>query len=293
MKAKKILVATDFSERSDRAFRRALLQVTAWGASLVLLHVIDDDQPKRLFKAEHAAAAKILSEQMESLRAIEHIECEARITQGEAFQGIGDFANETGADMVVIGPHRRSVLMDVFVGTTAERTIRTSHRPVLMVNGVPAGPYRHVLIAVDFSDCSAEALQAVKTLGLDRNVVVSVLHVFDAPAAGLMSRSSANSDDIEDYISDRKGVAARELDTFLNAQDFFPTHRILEYWDNTPAHSINRIADNISADLIVVGTHGRTGIGKWLLGSVAEAVLRDGRKDVLAVPPRDNATASE
>jgi len=282
---KRILVATDFSERSDRAVRRATLLAKTSGASLSLVHVIDDDQPRRILRAEQQAAEDVLAEQTRSLREIDGLECASRIVLGDPFEGITAAVREDEADLLVVGPHRRQVLRDVFVGTTAERTIRASDRPVLMANGVPAGRYRHILVAVDLSECSGDAVHAVQKLDLEAKAAVSVVHIFDAPAAGLMVRASSTEDQIKDYLADEEERASGELAAFLKDLDLKPMQRFLKHNESSIAYTIFAAAREASADLIVVGTHGRTGIAKTLLGSVAEETLRSSDRDVMAVPP--------
>jgi nucleotide-binding universal stress UspA family protein len=288
---RRILVATDFSARSDRAIRRATLLARTYGSSMTVVHVIDDDQPKRIVKAEREASSVLLSEQARSLREIDGVNCDYSIVLGNAFEGIAKAAEEINCDLLVIGPHRRQALKDVFVGTTAERTIRASNWPVLMANGVPAGSYRHVLVAVDLSDCSADAVRAVTGLGLEKHAAISVAHVVDAPATRLMSRASMTEDQVKDYLADVEERASDELGAFLANLKFHPIRRIVKHNSTSVAHTISSVAREVSADLVVVGTHGRTGITKLLLGSVAEEVLRTADHDVLAVPPR--ATAKE
>ena len=282
---KRILVATDFSERSDRAVRRATLLAKTSGASLSLVHVIDDDQPRRILRAEQQAAEAVLAEQTRSLREIDGLECASRIVLGDPFEGITAAVREDDADLLVIGPHRRQVLRDVFVGTTADRTIRASDRPVLMANGIPAGPHRHILVAVDLSGCSGDAVRAVQNLGLEAKAAVSVVHIFDAPAAGLMVRASSTEDEIQDYLADEEERASGELAAFLQDLDLKPMQRFLKHNESSIAYTICAAAREVSADLIVVGTHGRTGIVKTLLGSVAAETLRSSDRDVMAVPP--------
>ena len=187
---------------------------------------------------------------------------------------------------MIIGPHRRQALKDVFVGTTAERTIRASRRPVLMANGVPAGPYRRVLIAVDLSQCSGDAVRAVVDLGLEERAAVSVVHVFGAPGTGLLPRSSRRDDRLETYLAEEKARAAHDLDAFLHDLGFDPMQRFLKPGETPAAAVIGTVARDVAADLLVVGTHGRTGIAMLMLGSVAQEVLRVADRDVLAVPPR-------
>jgi len=149
-----ILFATDFSPRSDRAGRRALLLVKQFEARLTLIHVVDDDQPNRLLKSARAEALSVLDEMRQTFREVDGVDCETSLAVGEAFAGTLSVCADVGADMIVIGPHRRQILKDVFTGTTAERIIRQSVRPVLMVNGTPAGTYRNILVATDMSACS-------------------------------------------------------------------------------------------------------------------------------------------
>jgi len=281
-------VATDFSERSDRAIRRATLLAQTFGASLTLIHVIDDDQPRRILRAEQQAVEAFLGEQTRSLREIDGLACTSRIVLGDPFEGITQAAREDEADLLIIGPHRRQVLKDVFVGTTAERTIRASERPVLMANGVPAGPYRRILLAVDLSGCSGDAVHAVQNLGLNAKAAVSVVHIFDAPASGLMYWSSSDEDRIKDYLAQEEERASGELAAFLTDFNLGPVQQILRPDETSVAHIICATAREASADLIVVGTRGRTGIAKTLLGSVAAEVLRSSDRDVLAVPPSRN-----
>lgn len=283
---KSILVATDFSERSDRALRRATLLAKGAGARLTLVHVVDDDQPERLLEAERAAAASILNDLIQTLKNADGMECDFRTVEGDPFEGILRAAGDLEPDIVVIGPHRRHALKDVFVGTTAERAIRASRRPILMANGVPAGSYRNTLVAVDLSECSADALRTLKDLVLDKNAAVSVLHVFDAPGTSLMSRASVSENDRRDYVANEARRASQELDTFLKQINFAHFPRLVRHNDSTTADVISKVAQELSADLLVVGTRGRTGIGRLLLGSVTHEVLRKATIDVLSVPPR-------
>lgn len=278
-------MATDFSERSDRAVRRAMLLANTFGASLSLVHVVDDDQPRRIVEAERQAAEALLAEQARSLREIDGVACASRIVLGDPFEGITAAVQEDDADLLIVGPHRRQALKDVFVGTTAERTIRTSDRPVLMANGVPAGPYRHVLVAVDLSKCSGDAVRAVQALALESEAAVSVAHIFDAPASGFLRLASSTEDQIKDYLAEEEERASGELNAFLKDLNLKPVQRILKRHQSSVAMSINEAAREASADLIVVSTRGRTGIAKTLLGSVAEEILRISDRDVLAVPP--------
>ena len=133
----KILAATDFSTRSNRALRQAGLLAQVSGASLAVVHVVDDDQPQALLEMERREANEILREQMIVMPELQSTRCDPLVVTGSAFSGILDAAKAMGADLIVMGAHRRQLLRDIFVGTTVERVIRTGPFPVLMVRSVP------------------------------------------------------------------------------------------------------------------------------------------------------------
>ena len=135
-----IMFATDFSERSDRALRRAVILARAHDAVLEIVHVVDDDRPRRIVDHEVSDARQLLGELARSLKDLDGISCSTRIVQEDPFAGIVKAVAKAAPDLLVIGPHRRQILRAAFVGTTAERTIRTASCPVLMVNGPPVGP---------------------------------------------------------------------------------------------------------------------------------------------------------
>lgn len=280
-----IVVATDFSARSDRAIRRAVLLAHTFEAAVQLVHVVDDDQPVRIVTAEEEAADAILNEQSRSIRELDGLDCGYRIVLGDPFEGISHSAQELAADLVIIGPHRRQALKDMFIGTTAERTIRLSRLPILMANAVPAGPYRRALVATDLSEPSKTAVRAVADLGLFTRQTLSLLHVFDAPESWLRTRGSLSEDQIKAYLANEKGRAASDLSKFASDVGLRAAELILEPSKASAGHMINETADKVRADVIVVGTHSRSRLAKAFLGSVAEEVLRTATRDVLVVPP--------
>jgi nucleotide-binding universal stress UspA family protein len=285
---KHILLATDFSPRSDRAGRRAALLANQFGAKITVVHVVDDVLPVRLTRQARKEASELLDELRGTLKEIDGIDCDVSVKLGEAFAGILSQAGESGTDLIVIGPHRREILKDTFIGTTAERTIRGSRVPTLMANGMPAGSYRNVLVATDLSEHSAAALRACQAFGFGEAATTTVLYVFDAPAKGYLMRASSTEDEISDYVSEERERAETELHAFLRHHRFEANTVMLRPNDLLAAAEIKKAAVACAADLIVVGTSGRTGVAKAFLGSVAEKLLGACEKDVLVVPVRQD-----
>lgn len=284
---KTILVATDFSPRSDRAIRRAIILAKSLETSISLVHVVDDDKPARLIEEERNKAEGLLDETVQSLKQIDKVTSDARVLLGNVSSTIVKADEELRPHLLVMGPHRHQGFRDMFLGTTAERTIRVSKRPVLMACGMPSQPYRHILVAIDLSAYSVDVLRAIKSIGLDKNGVVSFVHVFDVPAATMMWRAGVGKGEIEEYIKEEEEQAVKELDEFLQRHQTGYAGKILRPNQSSAAVVICDVAREINADLLVVGSRGRTGIKKLFLGSVAEQVLRDADRDVLVVPPRN------
>jgi universal stress protein E len=111
---KQILAATDFSARSHRAFRRAALLAHKAGAELVLLRVVDDDQPPGIIELETREANKILSEQINAVVELRGLDCHPMVASGDPFDAILRAAKATSADLIVMGSHRKQLLRDIF-----------------------------------------------------------------------------------------------------------------------------------------------------------------------------------
>lgn len=280
---RRILVATDFSTRSDRALRRATLLAAQGDVALTLVHVVDDDQPAYLIDRQRTAARELLEQTAATLSEVDHVATDVAITTGDAFAGILQAAEAARADLIIVGPHRRQ-LLDNFVGTTAERTIRRSTRPVLMANGLPSGPYNRSLVAVDFDDASRSAVEAARRLGFPEKTAVIALHLFDAPALGMMKRAVAAPDAVDHYLRSEESRISTEFSSFLSAAGLPRARQLLAPVDGSIAGAILACAEQQQADLIVVGTKQRKGLGRLLLGSVAQDVLLDAERDVLVVP---------
>lgn len=283
----KILSATDFSTRSQRALRTAGLLARQVGAELTLLHVVDDDRPPALVELEKREAERILGEQIGSMDELRGVRCIPVVVGGDAFDAILKTAMSLRADLIVMGAHRKQLLRDIFVGTTIERVIRSGPFPVLMVNDDARAPYRSILAAVDMSEPSIRAIRTAKELGVIGEAQLTLVHGFLPVASGKMASAGIARDRIEAYEASERLRASRELTDFLAMKDLGVDGWSLRVRDGPAFEVISRAVREMAPDLVLVGTHGRSGIAKLLLGSVAEEVLRSIDVDILAVPPGD------
>ena len=279
----RILVATDFSTRSDRALRRATLIARRVGASLTLLHVADADWPERLIASERAEALSILEETAQTLRSADRIAADPLVGVDDVHNGILDAAEQVGADLIILGPHR-SRLRDVFIGTTVERVVRRSRFPLLVAVQPPSAPYERTLLALDFDEASKSAGRAALAMGIFEHTEVVVMHAFDALAEGMLRRSLETRAAVDDYVAGERSIAVQKLQGLVRELGLPASGQRVAAINGTPARSILECARSEDADLIVLGTNQRKGFERLLIGSVTEDVIRDAHRDILIVP---------
>jgi nucleotide-binding universal stress UspA family protein len=281
-----ILVASDFSTRSDRALRRAVLIARRTGAALTLLHVVDGDRPERLVDHAQADALMLLQESAGTLRGEDGVAADPMVRVDDVHSGILGAAEEIGADLIILGPHR-SRLRDIFVGTTVERVVRRSRFPLLVAVQPPSAFYERTLLALDFDQASKAAGRAALAMGIFEHTDVIVMHAFDTPAETMMRRSLETAGAVSDYVAGEHGRAVEALHGLVGELGLPPSGRRVAAINGTPARSILESARAEDAHLIVLGTNQRKGFERLLIGSVTEDVIRDARRDVLIVPIDD------
>lgn len=285
---KKIMLATDFSERSDRALRRAVLLAHQTGAGIDLVHVVDDDRHRRIVDHEVSDARALLKDLSYSLRVVNGIPCRTHVLLADPFAGIVKAVEKNNPDLLVLGPHRRQLLRDVFIGTTAERTIRSVPCPVLMANGPPIHQYAHIMLTTDLSDNARRALRHFQTLKMAEDIRLSILHVFDAMELRLAMSERMPDDELDTYLDTHRAETRRKLSEFIAAVGGRRADPIVQFEERTVAAEILRTAEDLKSDLVVLATHDRGRLARMLLGSVTEQVLRTAEVDVLAIPPRQS-----
>ena len=282
---RQIVAATDFSERSLRAVRRAAMLARESGARLMLLHVVDDDRDARLIEAESVVARATLAQMKDGEAG--GAPCEARVELGDPFDGIIRTARECAADLVVMGAHRRQLLRDIFVGTSIERVTRSRVAPVLMVNADPTAPYRRALLGVDLSEHSAYALRFAREAGMLSHAELALAHAFDVFGKGQLNFAGVEREKIAEYASGFEAKARAEVEAFFARHNpDGPALLATRVAEGHPAVVVAAVAQSVDADLVILATHGLSGLTKLLLGSVTERLMRDLDRDILAVPPR-------
>lgn len=296
-----IVCATDLGSTGQRAVDLAARLASATGRPLSIVHVTGPgpsaEPPasegqrvlnERLKARVEAAAAALEKERARAEGLGPH--AEATLLEGRPWEQIIEYATRSSASIVVVGPHgpggpltaTRGALTEHVLGTTADRVVRHAPCPVLVGprQGTSA-PRLHGgrwLVPVDFSEASLAALRLARELGGALEVEIVPLHVVADVAA------ETGSDDplrFAEAASDPIAADhARELTRIVEQELGKPVEVRVAL--GNPADAIALAADQLGADLIVMGTRGRTGLAHLLLGSVVERTLRRARVPVLA-----------
>jgi nucleotide-binding universal stress UspA family protein len=293
----KILCPVDFSPGSQQAMRTAVRIANEHDAELVLLHAWH--VPAATSAGDYAYASDIVQTMSEDAQhALENAVGEARklgarrvtskMLSGPPWQQIVEAAQrETSLGLIVIGTHGRTGLSRVLMGSVAELVVRHAPCPVLTIR--PANeptPYTHVLCPVDLSKPAREAMNLAAELVKPGSTDITLLHVLELPV------SYSGDLLIPDFHRDLDARSAELLDRWtaeLKTKVSAPVMQMTRI-GRPGAQILAHLEQDRTFDLVVMGSHGHTGIERMLLGSVAEKVVRHARCPVLVAHGAKSAT---
>ncbi len=293
MTFQKILCPIDFSPGSEQAMRVAIRLANEAGAELVLAHAWH--VPAMAYGSEYAIAADVVQATQDGAQgaldaatldaaALGAKRLSSRLLAGAPRQQIVELLEHDPAfDLVVLGTHGRTGLARILLGSIAEGVVRHAPCSVLAVRpGGEAGRFTRVLCPVDFSGSSEHAADLAAALLPPGSAGLTLLHVIDPPAVYSGDRRML------DVVRDLDRWAADRLDRWaaqLAGKTPAPVTKLCRL--GHPGAEILKVLDEEPAfDLVVLGSHGRTGLERVLLGSVAETVVRHASCPVLVARRR-------
>jgi nucleotide-binding universal stress UspA family protein len=298
LKVKRILFPTDFSETGDAALAHACHWAQKLGAELHLFHVVESLRPDLYASAAGALAeaspldaslgqhARVELERLRG-RAREHgVAVSSAAVEGlSAAPTILDYSEAHDFDLVVMSTHGRRGLRRFLLGSVAEEVVQRSSCPVLTLRGgtapVEAGTPHRILAAVDLSDHSRQALAHAKELAAVFSAELQLLHVLVRPSIPVYY-DGVGAPDAAYYGRLAKGAQSALEELYANAPG--PGGPVsIHTAEGVAVEEILRFAQVNSSDLVVIASHGLTGVSHLLLGSVAERVVRQAPCPVLAL----------
>jgi nucleotide-binding universal stress UspA family protein len=295
-----ILLPTDGSDHAMAAGRHALALSRAFDATVHVLGVADFDRAAGVFNAggvDEAFKQRVrddagsAADRTATLAASDDA-VETTVVDGDPGEAILAHAGDIGADALVMGTHGRSGLRRFVAGSVTEHVVRLSEVPVFTVRGSGEPPadgdadlpdYERVLLPTDGSDTADRAVDHALGIAEAFDGELHALNVVDVsavatgsdivPSGQMLEALSERGESVTSAVAER--ARERGLDAVTEVREDFPGSGILGY------------AREHEVDLVVMGTHGRTGLGRVLLGSTTERLVRKAEMPVCAVPPAD------
>ncbi|HWO17695.1 MAG TPA: universal stress protein [Kofleriaceae bacterium] len=290
-----ILVGCDLSPGSDVALERAIAIAAPHGATVVLVHAQAEDAPP-------AEIDHVMQEQLGEVSALvrardareladrmAHVEARGVAAQlisrnGPPEEVLAQAAAERQAELIAIGSQGHTGIARMLLGSVASSTIRHATCDVLVCRGpVAAARFGRPLVATDFSPVSAKVLEHAALLA-EPGAPFDLVHAWQLPTgswgATLLGQARFPWSTVRDAVLASARSLADKLVTDHQGLGH-PLHVALE--QGAPAQVITQAAERGSNDLIAVGAHGRRGVRRLLLGSVAESTIRHSPCSVLVV----------
>lgn len=292
MTLKKIVVATDFSEQAEVATSHALALAKKMGAELHVVHALGISAvsasmpyPVAVPEVYSAQVSEIHQSEKAKLDAL----CESFASEGitvipvfveeNATDGIVNAAEKISADLVVVGSHGRSGLSRFLLGSVAEAVAKRAGCDVLVArNEAPEGGYQRLLVPTDFSEVSDKATAAAAVL-VNPEGHVDVFHSWQMPG-GPATYWGEVGDGLRENI--RRGALEFGLKA-ISAYASEPGKFSFSEEEGDARALLQKRVEGGDYDLIVMGTHGRRGLGRVLMGSVTETTIRHTDRSVYLV----------
>lgn len=275
---KTILVPYDFSKEAGYALEFAKGMAKKTKNKLKLFHVIELPTPQsfssygeagafsnegtQIFMIELIEKRKKQMEDFEASMKDSGFTFETKIVFGNPFAGISKEIVEAQADIVIMGSKGSSGLEEVLIGSNTEKVVRHSTCPVITIKGkVEPDAIKKIVFASDFNNVPGDVVKRLKKLV---ETIGAELHLVKINTPSMFENTRTSMEKINDFISDFN-VEATSSSVYNSTSE---EDGILEF------------ADDISADMIAMATHGRTGFLHLLSGSIAEDVVNAAKRPV-------------
>ena len=288
-----ILVPTDGSEHAIRAAEHAHYFARMFDATAHLVSAADIQTAGGMFNAggvDQQFIERIEAENEEAIAATEAAfegdAVETAILRGRPADAIVEYADEHDVDFISMGTHGRTGVSRYVAGSVTERVVRRAPCPVLTAKAVErselTGDYGDVLIPTDGSDAASIAIGHGIEIAKRAGARIHAVNIVDVGAITLTPGSSAPTELVERFEAEggraTEAIVDRATDVGLDVTT--------SVHEGVPASDLLAYANEHEVDLVTMGTTGRTGLNRYLLGSTAERVIRHAEMPVLAINAR-------
>lgn len=297
MKLNRLLLPTDFSRCADQALTHAIHLARQYDAELHMLHavVLHGDDPansalhfpeiEELRARMMKAAATKMTKDLSAYPSHDLRVKQAQVRGFSTAPAIFEYAKHNDIDLIVMGTHGRRGLGHLLLGSVAEEVVRLASVPVLTVREretpKPFEKVRRILAPVDFSQHARQALRYAMEIAAAYDARLQLLHVVEEAIHPAFYSVSVNTwyQQVPELMTNSK----REMEKMLDEVDGPAVPHEIHVVEGHAVRDIIKFAETYNTDLIVIATHGLTGIEHLLLGSTTEKVVRIAPCPVLTV----------
>ena len=279
-----LLLATDLTPACDRAFDRAVQLARQWGAHLTVVHVVETGDREVIGVSRRTSSASSeMARLLETVRAQDNLQISHHLSFGKAAEALLSLAREMKCDLLITGLAHAKSLGEKFIGSTVEHLVREAQVPVLSVRRRAYQPYKSIAVCIDFSEPSRHALD--RALALFPDCRFTAVHAYNIGVVGMVGPDSTVAEYEEKQQVDIQALMQGAMNKLLAGSG--GNHPVLQshFGHGDPDAVMKSFVESEAPDLIVVGTHGRTGLRRALIGSVAARILETVPSDVMAIHP--------
>lgn len=276
---RRILCPVDFSDATPEALSVAAAVARAYDAEVLLLHVLDFPHRTVALERYYLEIEDEAKRRLNALRheqALEGLELRDVVQRGTTYDEIVRYAGDQGVDLIVMATHGRRGLSRLIVGSVTERVARTASCPLLAVppTDEPAAPYAidRVLFATDFSKAADAAMPYAMSVASHMRAALAVVHVVTLGERGEYGEGWEFPVLPADVEQEHLRQATEDLESRAGQAPEPADARLVR--GTYPAIEIAEHAVEIGAGMIVAATHGHSAIGRALLGSTTEKLIR-------------------
>lgn len=279
---KSVLLAVDFTDHSKLTLQSAIKFCQEGNCKLSLIHVIknintiSESEQNQLNRKIDDLADLVQSHNIE----VSHV----KVVGGNVEENVVFFSESIQADAILLGSGNFHNHKKHRLGKQAEAILRLSSIPVIITKDSPINFNGKIACPIDLTIESEKVIKAAITYSKQSNSELVIIHAIEAPAYGFLGSSLNFLNSNQEYLNSK----TKEINEFLKQFDLKGINWSIKLLNGTPAIEVTNYIKSQTFSMTIIGTASRTGVSRFILGSVAETVIRNIDTPCLVIKEKDN-----
>lgn len=267
----KILLATDFTESSKNVVENAVEFAKIFQSEITLIYVLPGDIRNEKAKALLKESANKQLDDINDLISSKGVKTGKPILKfGKHYNEITETADAIQANLIIVGAGEKLIKDTIHLGSTAEKIVRKSSKPVFVIQNDKSLSIKNILCPVDFSKASKRAVKNAITLARRFKAKLTILSVYETAYLNDISHKI----NVDKYVEQLRLEDEEEMIAFLKDFNLTDLNWAKEIRSGEPSKQILKASESNKSDLVIMGTTGKSGISRFIIGSVTEKVIR-------------------